>query len=91
MSEQFDIEAAREAGQLSWNEDRKLDLLPCPFCGADPVLLHYGNDLRPRRKVMVRCPKCRVGRADATIHQSFQWLESIAERHWNRRDNREQE
>jgi Lar family restriction alleviation protein len=42
--------------------DPARDLLPCPFCGTDPVLLET-NELRPdkyQRYVTVRCDQCGV-------------------------------
>jgi len=61
------------------------DLLPCPFCGAAPVMDHKGNDFTKRRSVTVRCPNCRVQRTDAAMRNSIAWLEEVAIEQWNQR------
>ena len=62
------------------------ELLPCPFCGAQPEMFCIGpEDLPVKRTMVVRCPNCRVERRDATLKNTTDWLESVAIAQWNRR------
>ena len=61
------------------------ELLPCPFCGGEAEIIREGNDRTKKRRVVVRCPDCRVERADAAIRQGMDWLEKIAIKNWNQR------
>jgi len=58
---------------------------PCPFCGTVPQIEHVGNNHTKTRKVVVRCPSCRVQRTDAGIRLSSEELEEIARGNWNQR------
>lgn len=69
-------------------ENGGLELLPCPFCGGDPEIRRQGNDHTKSRRVVIRCPSCRVERADAAIRHGMDWLEGIAVEHWNTRAER---
>jgi hypothetical protein len=62
-----------------------MNLLPCPFCGATPKVTHIGNWNTKKRSVCISCPDCRVQRTDATLRNSFEWLENVAEAAWNKR------
>lgn len=62
-----------------------MNLLPCPFCGALPVVTTTGNAFTARRSITVRCPKCRVQRTDAALRHDFEWLENVAAEGWNQR------
>ncbi len=70
---------------MGWN--RILDLKPCPFCGSDPEVKCIGNDHSRKRKINVKCSNklCRIERTDAALRRGFDWLESVAEKGWNRR------
>ena len=61
------------------------ELLPCPFCGADPELIFIGNGYTKIRKAQIKCPKCRIQRIDATIKHSSEWVAKAAINHWNER------
>ena len=61
------------------------DLLPCPFCGAEPVMQRKGNEHTATRSITIRCPNCRVERKDSARIYTFSWLESIAKQKWNER------
>lgn len=60
-------------------------LLPCPFCGSNPEINRQGNAHTLKRRVVIRCPKCRIERADAATRRDMKWIEEIAIEHWNRR------
>ena len=59
-------------------------LLPCPFCGTVPEVRRIGNDLT-KRKITIRCPKCRIERTTGAIHRSMDWLLHVATEEWNAR------
>lgn len=60
-------------------------LLPCPFCGAKPNITFVGNDYTKKRKVNVKCPKCRAERTDAGIRTNLNDLAVVAIKNWNER------
>lgn len=61
-------------------------LLPCPFCGGLPEIRHIGNDCSQKRKITIRCPRCRIERTDATLsHPGFDWLDKVGAENWNQR------
>lgn len=64
------------------------ELLPCPFCGAAPEIRRQGNAHTKSRRVVIRCPGCRVERADAAIRNDMDWVERVAVGHWNERPNK---
>ena len=61
------------------------ELKPCPFCGGVAEMKRQGNDYTKKRRIVVRCPACRLERADAAIHHSMEWLEGVATKNWNHR------
>lgn len=69
----------------TWDETIEIELLPCPFCGGEPKVQHYGNDRTKRRSIVVKCSKCRVQREDATLRHDFAWIEKAAAENWNQR------
>ena len=69
----------------TWNNEKELTLLNCPFCGADPIVKHIGNDYAKKRAIEIKCPKCRIKRTDAALRLKFEWLEKIAVENWNQR------
>ena len=60
-------------------------LLPCPFCGGEPKILHKGNDHTKSRSVTIKCGCCRVERTDSALRNSMDWLENMAIKQWNTR------
>ncbi len=62
-----------------------INLLPCPFCSADPEMKMSGNYHHKRRRITVRCRKCRIERSDASISNNNLWLVRVAEKNWNAR------
>jgi len=62
-------------------------LLPCPFCGGEPEMLHKGNKFSAKRSVTIKCKQCRVQRTDAAMRFGMAWLEGVATDHWNKRSN----
>lgn len=63
----------------------EVELLPCPFCGGDPVIKYIGNEHTKKRRIEIKCSKCRVKRTDATIYNDFEYLERVASEQWNER------
>lgn len=63
------------------------ELLPCPFCGSEPVMKHIGNDYTKSRAVEVKCSNayCRVARTDKALRHDHAWLTNVATENWNRR------
>jgi formate dehydrogenase maturation protein FdhE len=61
------------------------ELKTCPFCGSKPTLSRVGNDCTKDRKVIIRCPHCRVQRTHGAIRFDMNWLEDEAIKDWNRR------
>ena len=64
------------------------ELLPCPFCGGDPVMLFIGNSHTKSRKVEIKCKNCHVKRIDATIMHTHDWIAYCAINNWNQRTNK---
>lgn len=60
-------------------------LLPCPFCGEAPKIIQVGNDFTKKRKITIKCPKCRAERTDASMRNGIDWLEKVAIENWNQR------
>ena len=61
------------------------NLKPCPFCGGEANLHHVGNEYTKSRKVVIKCPKCRIARTDAALTHGFDWLDNVAIAAWNQR------
>lgn len=62
------------------------DLLPCPFCGGIPAIHMQGNSHTGKRKIVIRCPTCRIQRIDGAIRGTTPWLVGVAVAQWNKRD-----
>lgn len=71
----------------SWYEGDEIELLPCPFCGRNPEILHKGNDHSKKREITIRCTNvhCRIQRTNASFGFGFDWLEAVAAKGWNKR------
>lgn len=61
------------------------ELLPCPFCGTEPEMIHIGNEYTKSRKIEIKCPGCRAKLINAAIHHGFDWLEEVTAKAWNKR------
>ena len=46
---------------------------------------HVGNEYTKSRKVVIKCPKCRITRTDAALTHGFDWLDNVAIAAWNQR------
>lgn len=60
-------------------------LLPCPFCGGEPEFITIGNDYTKKRKVEIKCKKCRVKRTTAALRFNLEWCGRKAIEAWNER------
>ncbi|MCP5006886.1 MAG: hypothetical protein GY941_23510 [Planctomycetes bacterium] len=71
----------------SWDETKKINLLPCPFCGEDPKVHHIGNNNTKKRSIRIKCSniRCRVEQTNSAISHGFDFLEDVAEKAWNNR------
>jgi len=69
----------------TWGGTNERELLPCPFCGGEPIVKYIGNNLTQARKIEIKCTRCRIKRIDATVRHSFDWLEDVAVGGWNQR------
>lgn len=67
------------------NDQQKVQLLPCPFCGGTPKVRRQGNDHTRSRKMIIHCPDCRVQITNAAIRHGFAWLEEVTFKAWNTR------
>jgi Lar family restriction alleviation protein len=61
------------------------ELLPCPFCGGEPILTQKGNDGTKNRSVTVKCNRCFVSRTTGAIRHDVAWCEKKAIEAWNTR------
>ncbi len=69
----------------TWCGTKEIELDTCPFCGSEPTVTHIGNDHTKKRKIEVKCPKCRIKRVDAALHHGFAFIEEAAAKNWNQR------
>ena len=69
----------------TWDNSNKIKLLDCPFCGAEPSVTHIGNNHTKIRKLIIKCPQCRIKRVDAALKNNFDFLEKVASEQWNNR------
>ena len=69
----------------SWNDNKTIKLMPCPFCGGKPELQHIGNNYTKKRSIRIKCKQCRCERTDAALRHDFDWLENMAAENWNQR------
>lgn len=67
----------------TWCETKEIELNDCPFCGGEPKVSHIGNDHTKKRKIEIKCSKCRIKRTDAALIHSFSWLEDVSAKNWN--------
>ena len=72
---------------VSYSGKKDIELLPCPFCGCEPIEKHIGNNHTKIRKIVIKCPQCRCQRTDAALRNGFEWLEEISAMNWNQRPN----
>ena len=70
----------------TWDNTKEIELLNCPFCGTAPIVKHIGNEHTKKRTIEISCPKCRVKKIDGAIAYGFGWLEDVAVKNWNQRE-----
>lgn len=61
------------------------EMLPCPFCGGQPIITFIGNNHTKKRKVEIKCKSCRVQRTNAAIYNDLQSLAELSINQWNKR------
>jgi Lar family restriction alleviation protein len=70
------------------NYDTTLEELKnCPFCGSKPIAYLIGNEYTKTRKIVIKCPECRVQITNGAMRKSTEWLEEISIEQWNKRVN----
>ena len=69
----------------SWDKENEFELLNCPFCGGEPEIIYRGNDFSNKPEIIIKCTTCRIQRTDASIKNSFIWLEKVSANNWNKR------
>ncbi len=61
-------------------------LLPCPFCGGEPVIEQKGqNGLR------IFCKECHIEKTQKVLRYSLEWLRMKMIENWNKRINNAKE
>jgi Lar family restriction alleviation protein len=65
--------------------EKKYELLPCPFCGGQPLLTTHGNEYTKNRGTEIKCSDCIVIRKTYAIKHSLGWTIDTAIEAWNRR------
>ena len=66
-------------------EKTSLEILPCPFCGAEAELLHGGGKAsfnQAEKTSLVRCGRCGAQSKEVTISTEFS-SDEAAIRLWN--------
>jgi len=63
----------------------EINIAECPFCGADPVVIHQGNAHTKSQAIIIKCPECRIERTDKVIRHTIEWLLPKSVASWNRR------
>lgn len=56
------------------------ELLPCPFCGAEPEMVQIGQN-----KIRIKCPECLVEKEQKVLRQTVDWLKGKMVAWWNSR------
>lgn len=83
-----DVEAKEQTILVNCGENVKVNVLPCPFCGAQPEIIHQGNQYTKTQALTFKCSnwECRIERTDKiTQRQTIEWLIPIAVASWNKR------
>ena len=73
----------------SWNGEKEIELLNCPFCDSLPNVKHIGNDHTKTRSIEIKCENrmCRATMKNSALRLPFNCLEEISSKNWNRRTN----
>lgn len=66
-----------------------VDLLPCPFCGGDPMVIHKGNNYSRSQSIIIKCQGCRIVRTDSVMTHPIEWILPKAVASWNRRHTKD--
>jgi hypothetical protein len=59
---------------------RETRLLPCPFCGGEPLLKQYRAD-----GLEIKCQSCHSGRQQRWLDKGSDWLAAKMVEKWNTR------
>ena len=63
------------------------ELLPCPFCGGEPIWYLKGNAERIgyKRIITIKCPQCRATQETGVLYLSTEAGCEAAVKNWNTR------
>jgi hypothetical protein len=60
-------------------------MLSCPFCGGEPNLSFIGNNHTKKRKVEIKCKKCRITLVNAGLRYNHEDIAKWSISSWNMR------
>lgn len=62
-------------------------ILPCPFCGGEPVLIPYYSTHRGKRTegFTIKCSSCVIKKDQMTMKYGLDWLRAVMITDWNKR------
>jgi hypothetical protein len=64
----------------------KEEILPCPFCNGEPILIERGNEHTRKRSAEIECTSCHVKMIVGAIHNSLEWCKETVIEKWNERE-----
>jgi hypothetical protein len=64
----------------------KEEILSCPFCNGEPILIERGNSFTKKRSAEIECTNCHVKIIVGAIHHSLDWCKEKVIEKWNKRE-----